>query len=161
MATSNQNLSDYDLSPVEGTERMRVGIAVSEWNIEITSNLLQGAQEALLKMGVLEENIIVRYAPGSFELPLVAEWLIEGAGADGVVALGSVIQGETRHFEFVCNATAQGIMQVGIKHSAPVIFGVLTDNNIDQARARSGGKHGNKGVECAVAAVKMIALKWL
>ncbi len=158
MATSEKNLSAFDATNLPAADKMKIGIVVSEWNRDITDNLLKGAQETLLEAGVPETNIIVHHVPGSFELPLAAQWLIESDQVDGVIALGSVIQGETRHFEFVCNAVAQGVQQVNINYSLPVIFGVLTDNNRQQAIDRSGGKHGNKGVECAVAAIQMIAL---
>lgn len=158
MATSEKNLSSFDAANLPAADKMRIGIVVSEWNHEITGNLLKGARETLLDAGVPEKNIIVHYVPGSFELPLAAQWLIESDQVDGVIALGSVIQGETRHFEFVCNAVAQGIQQVNINYSLPVIFGVLTDDHKQQAIDRSGGKHGNKGIECAVAVMQMIAL---
>lgn len=161
MATNQKNLSEVNIGPLPEAGRMRIGIAVSEWNSEITENLLAGAKQTLIELGVESENVVVYRVPGSFELPLAAEWLIEAERADGVIALGSVIQGETRHFEFVCHATAQAIQQVSLKHSSPVIFGVLTDDNMQQAIDRSGGKHGNKGIECAVAVVKMVSLKWL
>ena len=108
---------------------------------------------------VKEENIHVHYAPGSFELPLASQWLLEKDDIDGVVAIGSVIQGETKHFDFVCDATAQGVKDVGLKYNKPAIFCVLTDNHLQQAIDRSGGKHGNKGIEAAIACIKMVHLK--
>lgn len=159
MATSQRNLSQYDISKVPNGADFKVGIVVSEWNHSITGNLLKGAKEALLKHGVKEENIIVQYTPGTFELPLTSQYLLEGNLVDGVVAIGSVIQGETRHFDFVCDAAAQGIKDVGLKYNKPVIFCVLTDNTLQQAIDRSGGKHGNKGVECAIACLQMMAIQ--
>lgn len=158
MATSEKNLSEFDPQNLPEAGDMKVGIVVADWNREITDNLLEGAKSTLLTAGVPKEQIIIHRVPGSFELPLAAQWLVESDAVDGVIALGSVIQGETRHFEFVCNAVAQGIQQVNINYSQPVIFGVLTDDNKQQAIDRSGGKHGNKGIDCAIAALQMIAL---
>ena len=159
MATENTNLSEYKKDLVPNGADFKVGIVVSEWNPNITENLLAGARTALLENGVLEENILIQYTPGSFELPLSAQFLLEEKLVDGVIAIGSVIQGETKHFDFVCNSTALGIKDVGLKYNQPVIFCVLTDNNMQQAIDRSGGKHGNKGVECAIACLKMLNIK--
>jgi 6,7-dimethyl-8-ribityllumazine synthase len=159
MATSQRNLSHYDISKVPNGADFKVGIVVSEWNHNITGNLLQGAKDTLIKHGVKEENILVQYTSGNFELPLTSQFLLEKNLVDGVVAIGSVIQGETRHFDFVCDAAAQGIKEVGLKYNKPVIFCVLTDNTLQQAIDRSGGKHGNKGTECAVACLQMIAIQ--
>ncbi len=158
MATEGKDLSSYDPSNIPNANGLRLGVVVSEWNSEITNGLLEGALKTFQVNGVQEQDIFVRWVPGSFELAFAAQFLIEKYDLDAVVCLGSVIQGETRHFEFVCNATAKGIMNVGINTGKPVIFGVLTDDNIDQAKDRSGGKHGNKGVECAIAAIKMALL---
>ena len=159
MATVNKNLSLYDIDKVPNGADFKIGIVVSEWNLDITSNLLKGAYETLLQHGLKKEQILVQYVPGSFELPLAAQYMLEANLVDGVVALGSVIQGETKHFDFVCDATAKGVKDVSLKYNKPVIFGVLTDNTLQQAIDRSGGKHGNKGIECAVACLKMIAIK--
>lgn len=159
MATAGKNLSTYDSETIPNGADFKIGIVVSEWNENITGNLCKGAKEALLENGVKEENIIIHHTPGSFELPLGAQWMLERSDIDGVVAIGSVIQGETKHFDFVCQATAQGVKDVGLKHNKPAIFCVLTDNNMQQAIDRSGGKHGNKGIEAAVACLKMIELK--
>lgn len=159
MATSEKNLSVYDKESIPNGADFRIGIVVSEWNENITGNLLKGAKEALLENGVLATNIFTHYCPGSFELPLASQFLLESMNVDGVVAIGSVIQGETKHFDFVCNATALGVKDVSLKYNKPVIFCVLTDNNMQQAIDRSGGKHGNKGIEAAIACMKMIALK--
>lgn len=159
MATINKNLSEYDKESIPNGADFKIGIVVSEWNENITFNLLKGAKSALLENGVKEENIIVHFTPGSFELPLSSQWFLEKDEIDGVVAIGSVIQGETKHFDFVCTATALGIKDVGLKYNKPAIFCVLTDDNEQQAIDRSGGKFGNKGVEAAIACLKMIALK--
>ena len=158
MATEGTNLSHYEEASIPDASKMCIALVVSEWNASITENLKQGAYDTLLKHGIKESNIIVRYVPGSFELPLAASMLLEfNEKIDGVVALGSVIQGETKHFDFVCQACAHGVKDVGLKYNKPVIFGVLTDNTMQQAIDRSGGKHGNKGIECAIAAIKMVA----
>ena len=162
MATSGKNLSYYDENTLPDASRMSIGIVVSEWNKEITEGLLKGAVDTLIKLNVKEQNIHIKYVPGSFELALGAQllsrtWL--NGKSFGIIALGSVIQGETKHFDFVCQATTQGIMKVSIKHNIPVILGLLTDNTMQQAIDRSGGKHGNKGIECAIACIKMIALQ--
>lgn len=159
MATEGKNLSYYDKETIPDGKNMTIGIVVSEWNHNITNGLLNGAIEALLDNGVSEENIIVKWVPGSFELALGAQYMMEAGSVDGVVCLGSVIQGETKHFDFVCQGTTDGIMNVGLKYNKPAIFGLLTDNNMQQAIDRSGGKHGNKGIECAIACMKMIYLK--
>lgn len=159
MATSEKNLSDYNKDEIPNGADFKIGIVVSEWNPEITSNLLKGALQALADNGVKETNIQVRYVPGTYELPLGAQILFESTFLDGVIAIGSVIQGETKHFDFVCEAAAQGIKDVNLKYNKPVAFCVLTDNTKQQAIDRSGGKHGNKGIECAIACLKMIGLK--
>ncbi|MEJ6735685.1 MAG: 6,7-dimethyl-8-ribityllumazine synthase [Flavobacteriales bacterium] len=156
MATVNNNLSDYDINSVPNANKMVFGIVVSEWNEKITKGLLNGAYTSLLKHGATEENIIVKYLPGAFELPLGAQTMLEKTNVDAVICLGSVIQGETKHFDFVCEGTALGIKDVALKYNKPVIFGVLTDSNEQQAIDRSGGKHGNKGDEAAVTAIKMV-----
>ena len=137
----------------------KIGIVVSEWNADITNALLEGAKETLLKAGVLEDNIEVLYVPGSFELPWGARQIMKPGKRDAVICLGCIIQGETKHDEYIASAVASGIMQLGLMSGIPVIFGVLTTNTEEQAKDRAGGKHGNKGTECAVAAIKMAALK--
>ena len=158
MATANRHLSEFSDLP-EINSYWRIAIVTSEWNNEITDNLHQGAYELLIEAGVASTQIEEYRVPGSYELPLGAQWAIERSNADAVICLGSVIRGETSHFDYVCQAVSQGIKDVGLKFSKPVIFGVLTDENIEQSRARSGGKHGNKGVEAAVTALKMLALR--
>jgi 6,7-dimethyl-8-ribityllumazine synthase len=159
MATEGRNLSDYDKNIIPNGADFKIGIVISEWNDSITNNLLKGAIDALTDNGVKESNIIVKYVPGAFELPLGAQWLAQDDTIDGVVAIGVVIQGETRHFDFVCQGATDGIMEVNLKYDKPVAFCVLTDNTLQQSIDRSGGKHGNKGIECAIACMKMIALK--
>jgi len=159
MATATHHLSSYDPSSVPSGAGRRFGLVVSEWNHEITDALRKGAIDTLLKHEVKENDIIQVWVPGSFELPSGAQFLIEQQRLDGVICLGSIIRGETPHFEYVCHGCTQGIMEVGLKASLPVIFGVLTDDTMQQARDRSGGVHGNKGVDCAVAVLKMAALK--
>lgn len=158
MATENKNLSQYDKNTIPNAKHLRFGIVVSEWNGNITEALFKGAKNALLDCGAQEKNIIRWNVPGSFELPFGAKKLIETHKPDAVIAIGSVIQGETKHFDFVCSATAHGIMQLNTSLSTPVIFCVLTDNTLQQSIDRSGGKHGNKGTEAAIAAIKMASL---
>ena len=155
MATIDNNLSNYDASKVPDGKDFQIAIVVAEWNEEITSALAQGAYNTLLKHGVTEKNIVIKHVPGAYELPLGAQFCLEDKNYDAVICVGSVIRGETEHFTFVCEAAAQGIREVGLNYNRPVIFCVLTDNNIEQSRARSGGKHGNKGDEAAVTALKM------
>ncbi len=138
---------------------MKVGITIAEWNTAITSSLLNGAVKFLKDSGVKPDNISVHHVPGSFELTLGAQWLAEQKKYDAVIALGCVIQGETKHFDFICAAVANGITEVGLKYNKPVIFGVLTTNTLQQAKDRSGGKHGNKGTEAAATALKMALLQ--
>ena len=159
MATVNNNLSEYDIHSVPNASQMVFGIVVSEWNEKITKGLLNGAYTTLLKHEATEDNIIVKFIPGAFELPLAAQIMLEKTNVDAVICLGSVIQGETKHFDFVCEGVTQGIVDLNIKYDVPVIFCVLTDNTKQQSLDRSGGKLGNKGTECAVAAIKMAALK--
>lgn len=159
MATAGRNLSEYDKDFVPNGADFKIGIVVSEWNENVTLNLLKGAKQALLDNGVAEENIIVRFVPGAFELPLGCQYFCEYTDVNGVVAIGTVIQGETRHFDFVCEGATQGIKDVNLKYNTPVSFCLLTDNTLQQSIDRSGGKHGNKGIECAIACLKMIALK--
>jgi 6,7-dimethyl-8-ribityllumazine synthase len=159
MSSALKNLSTTTLEPNKLFKKLAVGIVVAEWNSEITNALLTGAYAHLVAMGVKEKNIIIHTVPGTFELTLGAQWLAEQKSIDTVIALGCVIQGETRHFDFICDASAHGITQVGLKYNKPVIFGVLTPNNQQQAIDRAGGKHGNKGVEAAETALKMLLLK--
>ena len=129
---------------------------VAEWNAQVTEALFEGAHRTLLKEGAQAENIIRKNVPGSFELTLGAQWVAERPDIDAVICLGCVIQGDTRHFDFICNAVAHGLTDVGLKFNKPVIFGVLTPNTLEQALDRAGGRHGNKGDEAAVTAIKML-----
>ena len=158
MATANKNLSSYDKSQIPDAKHLRFGIVVSEWNEEITEGLYSGAETALLDCGALSENIIRWNVPGSFELTFGCKKMLTSQKVDAVIAIGSVIKGETEHFHFVCSATAQGVKDLNVKHDIPVIFCVLTDDTLRQAQARSGGVHGNKGTEAAIAAIKMATL---
>ena len=157
MATANNNLSKYDVSRVPDGKNSRIALVVSEWNKEITEALFQGAKNTLMDHNVLDKNIVRIDVPGSFEL-------IYGANSaqrmdfDAIIAIGCIIQGETRHFEFISNAVAQGIKDLNLNGKAPVVFCVLTDETIEQSRARSGGDKGNKGVEAAFTALRMTSL---
>jgi len=160
MATENKNLSEYNKDNIPNGADFKIGIVVSEWNDDITGGLLKGAISALTDNGVAETNIIVKHVPGAFELPLGCQFMLEADDdLDGVIAIGCVIQGETKHFDFVCLGATQGIMRVNMEYNTPVSFCLLTDNNKQQSIDRSGGKHGNKGIECAVACLKMIGLQ--
>ena len=157
MATTN--LSYYDKATIPNAKSFRFGIVVSEWNPEITRNLQKGAIETLIDCGAIKEKIISWDVPGSFELVFGCKKMIQSQQLDAIIAIGNVIQGETKHFDFVCEGVTQGIVDLNIKHDIPVIFCVLTDDTKQQSIDRSGGKLGNKGIECAVAAVKMAAIK--
>jgi len=160
MATAGKNLSQFDAAQLPNGARYRVGIVVSEWNSEITNALRDGAIEVLRAAGVPDEGVVVHDVPGAFELPLGAQWLLNAPQpCDAVIAVGAVIRGETAHFDYVCQAASQGVLRVGLDSGKPAIFCVLTDDTIEQSRARSGGVLGNKGVEAAVACLKMLALK--
>jgi 6,7-dimethyl-8-ribityllumazine synthase len=159
VATALKNLSEYSKETIPNGADFKIGIVVSEWNDSITNNLFEGAKQTLLENGVPEENILIRHVPGAFELPMASQWMLDATDVDGVLAIGVVIQGETKHFDFVCQGTTDGLMKVMLEYNSPISFCVLTDNTLQQSIDRSGGKHGNKGVECAVALLKMIALK--
>ncbi len=158
--SKKQNLSEYTpFSHTVSTKTTRFGIIVSEWNPEITDSLCKGAVDTLLEQGFKKTSIITHRVPGSFELPLGAQYLLENTEVDAVICLGCVIQGETRHFEFICQAVSQQISRLNIDYNIPVLFGLLTTDNLEQAKERAGGKHGNKGVEGAIAAIKMLQLR--
>jgi 6,7-dimethyl-8-ribityllumazine synthase len=158
MSTQLKNLSDFKHTDIPSAALYHFGIVVAEWNAEITNALYQGAYESLVENGALTKNIFTYSVPGSFELISGADILLKNCKLDAVICLGCVIQGETRHFDFICGAVANGIGNVAIKYSKPVIFGVLTTDNQQQAADRAGGKYGNKGVEAAVTAIKMASL---
>ncbi|MDR2956451.1 MAG: 6,7-dimethyl-8-ribityllumazine synthase [Prevotella sp.] len=156
MATAFQNLSSYDTEKVPNGEDMRIGIVVSEWNEAVTGKLVEGALKTLIKHGVKEENIITDFVPGSFELIFGAKHLVENKDIDAVIALGCVVRGDTPHFDYVCSGVTQGIADMNIRYDIPFIFGLLTTDTMQQALDRAGGRHGNKGDECAITALKMI-----
>lgn len=157
MAT--KNLSAYDTNSVPMADNMRFGIVVAEWNWKITSALADGAVETLKKHGATDENISVKFVPGTFELPLGGQFFAEMDNVDAVILLGCVIQGETRHFDYICEGVTQGTKDLNLKYNKPFIFGVLTTDNEQQALDRCGGRLGNKGDEAAVTAIKMVALQ--
>jgi len=159
MATANKNLSDYSKEHLPDAHNMRFGLVVSEWNEHITENLFEGAKICLVENGVLTENITRLNVPGTFELPYGAKKLANTNAYDAIIVIGCVIQGETRHFDFVCQGVTQGVAHLNAIQDTPIIFCVLTDNHVQQSIDRSGGKHGNKGTEAAVAAIKMGAIK--
>ena len=158
---ASTDLSSFDKAAIPNACSFRFGIVVSEWNSEITHNLKKAAIETLLECGAKEEHIISWNVPGSFELVYGCKKMIETQSLDAVIAIGNVIQGETKHFDFVCEGVTQGIIDLNVAYDTPVIFCVLTDHTLQQSIDRSGGKLGNKGVECAIAAIKMAALKQL
>ncbi|MBR9999868.1 MAG: 6,7-dimethyl-8-ribityllumazine synthase [Cyclobacteriaceae bacterium] len=156
MSTSEKNLSAQAISNKMNVREKKFGLVVSEWNEEVTEALFEAAYQTLIDHGAIRENIFRKNVPGSFELSLGAQWLAQSENIDAVICLGCVIQGETRHFEFICQSVAQGIKDVALKYNKPVIFGVLTTDTKQQALDRAGGKHGNKGDEAAVTAIKML-----
>ena len=156
MATNLKNLGDHSGKNMISLKSKRIGIVVSEWNDQVTDALLAGALDILKAQGLKKDNLVVRYVPGSFELTLGAQYLASEKKIDAVICLGCVIQGETRHFDFICDAVANGITNVGLKFNKPVVFGVLTTDTLQQALDRAGGKHGNKGEEAAYTAIKML-----
>lgn len=158
MATSLKNLSDYDKNAIPNAENFKFGIVVADWNDEITHTLLEGCADCLEEHGTKPENIKVIHVPGSYELPYGAQLLLDEKKYDAVIILGAVITGETKHDEYICSAVSSGTMQLSLMYKTPVIFGLLTPRNMEQAKDRAGGKHGNKGVEAAVTAIKLVAL---
>ncbi|MHA7109073.1 6,7-dimethyl-8-ribityllumazine synthase [Sunxiuqinia elliptica] len=157
MAT--KNLSAYDIDSVPSAKGYKFGLVVAEWNYEITGALAQGAIDTLSKHGTTEEDIQVKHVPGTFELPLGGQFFAEYTDVDAIILIGCVIQGDTRHFDFICDGVTQGTTDLNLKYNKPFIFGVLTTNNEQQALDRAGGKLGNKGDEAAVTAIKMVALQ--
>ena len=159
MATTGKNLSHYDGATLPNGAHFRVGIVVSEWNEEITTGLLNGAIQVLNEAGLTGDQCPIAHVPGAFELPLGAQQLCKNSDIDGVLAFGVVIQGETRHFDFVCSGATHGLMDVMLKYDKPVGFCLLTDNTEQQSLDRAGGKHGNKGTEAMVAVLQMLQNK--
>lgn len=157
MSSTLQNLSSQQLKKTIDFSVNKIAVVVAEWNTEITSALYEGVVETLLAQGVKLENIIYKSVPGTFELSLGAQWLAKEADIDAVIALGCVIQGDTPHFDYICQSVSYGITEVGLKYNKPVIFGVLTTLTLQQALDRAGGEHGNKGIEAAMTALNMLA----
>ena len=157
MATENINLSDFNKQEIPTAKGLRFGIVVSDWNGNITENLFKGAYDTLIECGATTTDIVKYEVPGSYELIFGAK-IAYKKKPDAIICLGSIIQGETKHFDYVCSAVSQGIKDLNVELDIPVIFGVLTDNNMQQAINRSGGKYGNKGVEAAITAIKMAVL---
>ena len=155
MASGIKSLSDYIVEDIPSAESKKFGIVVSEYYQEITSALYSGCVETLVKHGAKEDHITTYTVPGTFELTAGTQIALKTEKFDAVICLGVVIKGETQHDEYINHAVAQGITQLEIQYSTPCIFGVLTPNTMQQALDRSGGKHGNKGVEAAVTAIKM------
>ena len=156
----NTNLSEHNAAEVPSGKGFRIGIIAAEWNSEITQPMAQGAYDTLLQYGVSADDIRVVHVPRSYELTTAADLMLRNdSHTDAVICIGCVIQGETRHFDFICEAVSQGLTNVSLKHEKPVIFSLLTTNDMQQAQDRSGGKHGNKGIEGAVTALKMVQLQ--
>ena len=159
MSSSDKNLSTFSSEGVGDVSRLKFALVVAEWNSEITEALAEGAYQTLLSHGVPAENIIRGNVPGSYELTTASQWFAQRDDIAAVIAIGAVIKGETLHNEYINHSVAQGLVNVSLKYDKPVIFGVLTPNNMEQALDRAGGKHGNKGDEAAITALKMVSLK--
>jgi 6,7-dimethyl-8-ribityllumazine synthase len=159
MASSLKNLSTYDPATVPDASGMKFGLVVSEWNEEVTAALAEGAINTLKKHGCPEKNIQLLTVPGSFELTYGSRIIAEKFALDAVIAIGCVVQGETRHFDFICQGVSHGLTELNLDYDIPFIFGVLTTQTQEQALDRAGGKHGNKGDEAAITAIKMVSLK--
>ena len=156
---ATKNLSEYQNNNVPDARGMKFGIVLAEWNDEITYPLRDAAVQTLLEHGAKKNDIIIIYVPGSFELTSGAQMMANCNAVDAIICIGCVIRGETPHFEYICQGVTMGITQIAINYEIPVIFGVLTTNNLEQALDRAGGKHGNKGVEAAITAIKMVELQ--
>lgn len=159
MATISKNLSEVDYKGLPKARGKKISLVVAQWNKEITDGLKNGAIEALVKLGVYQRDISVFEVPGSFELPFATQQVMANKEVDAIICIGSVIKGETSHFDYVCQGTTYGLQKLNLNGNVPVVFCVLTDDTLQQSKDRSGGKHGNKGVEAAVTAVKMIELR--
>ncbi|MFO7655564.1 MAG: 6,7-dimethyl-8-ribityllumazine synthase [Bacteroidales bacterium] len=159
MASSIKNLSEYNTAGVPSAKGIKAGIVVSEWNHEITGALLEGTVNTLLRHGASEDDIAICHVPGSFELTSGAKMMADTGRYDGVICIGCVIKGDTPHFDYICQGVTQGITGLNLQYKIPFVFGVLTTNNLQQAKDRAGGIHGNKGDEAAVTFIKMAALK--
>ena len=158
MASALKNLSEYNEKNIPSAEDMKFGVVVADWNKEITHSLYEACVATLTKHGAIEENILTAQVPGAFELPIGARMLYAGKSPDAVICLGCVIKGETTHNEYINDSVASGLTNLSLTTGKPFIFGLLTPNNHQQAVDRAGGKHGNKGVEAAVTAIRMVAL---
>ncbi len=156
MSSADKNLNLHEERNLQSIGGKQVAIVISEWNAEVTESLLEGSKKALFEHGLKESNLTVKYVPGSFELSYGAQKMASQKDIDCVICLGCIIQGETKHFDFISMAVANGVTNASLNHSKPVIFGVLTTNNQEQALDRAGGKHGNKGYEAGITAVKML-----
>lgn len=159
MSSADKNLSVFTTEGLPDISNRKFAILVAEWNSEVTEKLFEGAYQTLITYGAQPGNIVRGNVPGSFELTMASQWFAQREDIDAVIALGVVIQGETKHNDYINHAVAQGITNVSLKYDKPVIFGVLTPNNMEQALERSGGVHGNKGDEAAITAIKMVGLK--
>lgn len=159
MATVHKNLSAHDPTSVPSGAGKRIGIVVAEWNSAITHALAEGAIHTLKKYDVAETDLVVHHVPGAFELTLGAHWLGQRKDIDAVICIGCVIQGDTPHFDFICDSATMGITQLNLQHGKPFVFGVITTHTLEQAQDRAGGKHGNKGDEAAITALKMLSLE--
>jgi len=158
LATKYHHLSDYDPTTIPDASAMKVGIVVAEWNYDITSKLMEGARSTLIRNGVSPDNILIRWVPGSFELVYGAKLLARKSEVDAVIVLGCVIRGETPHFDYICSGVTQGITALNLQYEIPFIFGLLTNNTMQQSIDRAGGILGNKGDEAAITAIRMVAL---
>lgn len=158
MASNLKSLSEYSGNNIGDISNKKFALVVSEWNNQVTDSLFNGAYATLLKHGADKSNLFRADVPGSYELPFGAQKAAADDDIDAVICLGCVIQGETKHFDFICSAVAHGLVDVSLKFDKPVIFGVLTPDTLQQALDRAGGKHGNKGDEAAITAIKMLSL---
>ena len=158
MATISKDLSDYKKLNISFRKTIKIGLVVSEWNGDVTLSLFKACKQTLLDNGLQEKNIKKFNVPGSYELVFASNKIVKKLNFDAIIAIGSIIRGETPHFEYICKAVSNGIQKINTTSNIPVIFGVLTDNDIQQAKDRSGGKYGNKGVELAISCLKMIVL---
>jgi 6,7-dimethyl-8-ribityllumazine synthase len=158
MSSADKNLSVYLTNQLPDVSSKRFALLVAEWNTEVTGALATGAKNTLMHFGVAKENIVEVAVPGSYELSFGAQKLAQRADIDAVICIGCVIQGETKHNDYINHAVAQGLTNVSLKYNKPVVFGVLTPNTQQQAMDRAGGKYGNKGDEAAITAIKMLGI---
>jgi 6,7-dimethyl-8-ribityllumazine synthase len=159
MASAQKKFAPLRSEDVPDLSNARIGVIVSKWNEEITDSLSKACRQTLLQLGVKKKNLLEVEVPGSFELPAAAKMMVESKKMDAIICLGCIIQGETKHFDFISRAVSQGMMDLNLRYNIPFIFGVLTPDTMEQARDRAGGKYGNKGTEAAVTALKMLVVK--